>query len=307
MTTTQAGDTFEVIDTVAGGYETRLLRAGDPAKPTVLLVHDGAWGGAAETTWAELIPLMSQEYHVVAPDLLGFGGSAKVVRFDTSTHDFRIEHLSALLDDLGLSESGVHLMGNSFGGSLVLRAAAARSLPALSAVSIAGTGGPWRSPTSLTELAHWDGTRSDLERVAALLVDRDWRGFDDHVSRRLRWGRVPGHFRSLGSVGLRIPDPLREARHDEWPLPMTGANVPVLLVRGAHDVLLEPEWSHHLAEASPLVEVVEVPGRHAPNVDRAEELWPVLREFLGRAQPRLATSGASSGVAEAVPGGVGDD
>ena len=65
-------------DIVAGGFRTRYLEAGPAQRadvPTVLLVHDGAFGADAGVTWSRLIPMLSTRYRVVAPDLLGYGGS----------------------------------------------------------------------------------------------------------------------------------------------------------------------------------------------------------------------------------------
>ena len=119
--------------------------------------------------------------------------------------------------------------------------------------------------------------------LTALLIDRSWPGFEEHLTTRLRWGTEPGHFRALSAVSVPLPGALRSPREDDWPGRLGETRVPVLLVRGADDVLLQPDWSDHMAAASPRVEVVEVPGRHSPNIDAAATLWPVLRDFLARA------------------------
>lgn len=46
--------------------------AGDPSKPTILLLHGFP---SSSHTYRELIPLLSGRYHVIAPDYLGFGYS----------------------------------------------------------------------------------------------------------------------------------------------------------------------------------------------------------------------------------------
>lgn len=46
--------------------------AGDPSKPTLLLLHGFP---SSSHTYRELIPLLSGRYHVIAPDYLGFGYS----------------------------------------------------------------------------------------------------------------------------------------------------------------------------------------------------------------------------------------
>src|SRR5215475_5954997 len=51
-----------------GGHAIFYREAGDPARPTIVLLH-----GFPSTSheFRELIPLSSQDYHVVAPDYLG--------------------------------------------------------------------------------------------------------------------------------------------------------------------------------------------------------------------------------------------
>src|SRR5215471_13605504 len=51
-----------------GGHAIFYREAGDPARPTIVLLH-----GFPSTSheFRELIPLLSQDYHVIAPDYLG--------------------------------------------------------------------------------------------------------------------------------------------------------------------------------------------------------------------------------------------
>lgn len=154
-----------------GGYGTRFLEAGDPDAEPLLLIHDGAWGGSASTTWANLIPLLAPYRRVLAPDMLGYGASDKAVFLDRSPYAFRIAHLADFLRVLGIS-APIDVVGNSFGGSTALRSLVMPdSFPIRSVVSIAGSGGPWRTPAALGELSRWDGTREDLARVVRFLVD----------------------------------------------------------------------------------------------------------------------------------------
>src|SRR5262249_7257163 len=59
--------------------QTQYFEAGE-GEPLVLL-HGGEFGGGAEFCWENNIFELARHYRVIAPDLLGFGGTAKV-------HDF---------------------------------------------------------------------------------------------------------------------------------------------------------------------------------------------------------------------------
>ena len=59
---------FATID----GRQVFYREAGDPAAPTILLLHGFP---PAVTCIRDLIPLLADRFHVVAPDYIGFGQS----------------------------------------------------------------------------------------------------------------------------------------------------------------------------------------------------------------------------------------
>lgn len=66
--------------------------AGDPQRPTVLLLHGFP---TSSFMYRELIPLLATQYHVIAPDLPGFGftEAPSRVRFD-----YKFQHLAEVMD-----------------------------------------------------------------------------------------------------------------------------------------------------------------------------------------------------------------
>jgi len=263
-----------------GGYGTRFLEAGDPDAEPLLLIHDGAWGGSASTTWANLIPLLAPYRRVLAPDMLGYGASDKAVFLDRSPYAFRIAHLADFLRVLGIS-APIDVVGNSFGGSTALRSLVMPdSFPIRSVVSIAGSGGPWRTPAALGELSRWDGTREDLARVVRFLVD-DFPGFEEHLTERLRWASVPGHYKAIQAPTGAVPESLRPAIHDPWPEQLRDVTQPILLVSCTRDQLIEPEWAARVSAVNPTIRVVEIDHPHSPNIDRPDEVARILGDFLG--------------------------
>lgn len=263
-----------------GPFHTRYLEAGDPGAPPVLLLHDGAWGGSSSVTWGKLIPALADDYHIIAPDLLGFGGTDKAVFVDRSPYEFRIEHVRALLDALQVRRP-FHVVGNSFGGSLALYAAGAGDLLDMrSAVSINGTGGPWRTELALAELGRWDGTEDDIRRVARLLID-EGPDFEEQVAARTYWASRPGHYRAVKAPGIELPEPLVTAGAERtWPAVLATATIPILLTSGSRDPLLEPDWTERITSVSKSATAVEMDCKHAPNIDHVADLLAVLRPFL---------------------------
>lgn len=76
--------------------------AGDPSKPTILLLHGYP---ASSHSYRELIPLLSGRFHVIAPDNLGSGYSDRPDPDATTyTFDLLADHLEGLVEALDLEE-----------------------------------------------------------------------------------------------------------------------------------------------------------------------------------------------------------
>ena len=78
----------------------------------MVLLHGGEFGASAEIGWEKAIPALARHYRVLAPDMLGFGESAKVVDF-TDGRGMRIRHIARFCEVLGVDSA--HFVGNSMG------------------------------------------------------------------------------------------------------------------------------------------------------------------------------------------------
>lgn len=95
--------------TVIFGAKIRYLEAGDAAKPTVILLH--GLGGSAEN-WQLTVPALAANYHVIAPDQVGFGKSDKpLLKYRVATY---VDFLDKFMAELKIEKA--HLVGNSMGG-----------------------------------------------------------------------------------------------------------------------------------------------------------------------------------------------
>lgn len=90
------------------GVEIAYREAGDPARPTVLLLHGFP---TSSHMFRELIPVLAARYHVLAPDYPGFGASAMppAGRFDYSFDNFA-RLMTALLDAKGVGRYAAYVM-----------------------------------------------------------------------------------------------------------------------------------------------------------------------------------------------------
>lgn len=269
---------------LAGGFKTRYLEGGTGATSVVLL-HDGGFGGAAETTWGNVAPaLVAAGYHVIVPDMLGFGGTDKAHFFDRSPVAFRIKHIADFCTAIGLA--GAHFTGNSLGGTLIVRALAVDPLPwpILSACSIAGTGGPWRVPEAMAKLGEFDGSVPSMARLVELLAGPANEGFDaeSYVQQRHAQSLVPGHYAALAAARLQAPweEGRPSAQADVYPQSLKGCKVPLLLVEGTEDPTCHSGWPAKIQEVLPDAVVEKISGRHSPNLDHPKEVASVLLRWL---------------------------
>lgn len=90
---------------------------GDPARPSLLLLHAGA---LTRNEWKPFLETWSRRFHVVTPTALGHGASPAV---DRLTFAQMVDTVLALLDHLGIERA--HFVGSSMGGVTSLRLALA--------------------------------------------------------------------------------------------------------------------------------------------------------------------------------------
>lgn len=110
---TSENDLFIDID----GFDLRYIEEGDPNKPVILLIHGFA---GSVYTWRKVIPLLSQQYRVIALDLPGFGLSDKPLDYD-----YRYNSQGDIIKQFILKKNleDVILAGHSMGGNIVLHTA----------------------------------------------------------------------------------------------------------------------------------------------------------------------------------------
>ena len=262
------------------GLTTHYLEAGS-GEPVVLL-HGGEFGVDAETAWERVIPALAERYRVLAPDMLGFGGSAKVVDF-TDGRGMRIRHIARFCAVLGISSA--HFVGNSMGAVnlLVDLTSEAPVLPVRSAVAICG-GGEIQKNRHTTALYEYDATPAGMRAiVAALFLDPAYPADEAYVRRRYESSIAPGAWESLAAARFRRPGleppPTPSSRRA-----YERITVPVLVVEGAGDKLLPAGWAAEIAGqiTGARCAIVEGAG-HCPQIEQPEALTALVLEFLAGA------------------------
>jgi len=256
--------------------ETHYLEAGSGSP--LVLVHGGEFGGCAELCWEHNIAELAKHHHVIAPDLLGFGKSAKVHDFVLGTRRMLL-HLSRLCEELGLSEAA--FVGNSFAGGLLLADAATDSpvLPASRLVSVCG-GGRAQPGEHLDALLGYDGSIEAMEQVLVALFHSDtWHTDREYLERRHLFSLEPGAWEATASARFRRPN--AEPKAASQPRSYAGVTAPTLFIEGQRDKLKPAGWAAEAAEPIPGARVVVMDDvGHCPQIERPDDFNKVLLDFL---------------------------
>ncbi len=266
---------------IANGFSTRYLEAGTDNNPTLILLHDGGFGSTAQNCWEGVIRQLSDRYHILAPELLGWGGTDKAVFFDRSPYAGRIPHIAAFLQAKGVRQA--LFAGASFGGSLLMQALAMADTPwgVRRAISISGSGGPYRLPSGIEALADYTPSLEAARKLTQLIVG-DAPGLEAHIQDRHENSLIPGHWEALMAPRLRNPSASqRPPAQDAYLDALRQIRVPVLLVAGRRDPLLEAGWAGKLAALNPdFFSHLELNGGHEPNISQPAEVAEVFHEFF---------------------------
>ena len=103
---------LEPKSVVVGGEAWHYLEGGSPDAPVLLLLH--GFGGDKDN-WTRFSGTLTEDYRVIAPDLPGFGDSARHPDWDYSL-TAQSDRLAGFVAALKLSP--LHIGGNSMGGQL---------------------------------------------------------------------------------------------------------------------------------------------------------------------------------------------
>jgi lipase len=256
-------------------------RWGDPAAARVVCLHGVTGHGRA---FALLAEDALDDFHVLAPDLLGHGSSPYEPPWDIAAHVKAIREL--------VGDEPAMFVGHSFGGRLAFELAA-------------------RSPELVTRLVLLDPAIFVPPQAALLAAEnarkeRTYISFGQAVEERFVESQLHSTPHELVEAELRTHLALDDegrfryrycqsavvAAYGEMasePPPFEQARIPTLLVLGEesylpYDHLLEA----HRAALGELLEVVVVPGGHSVLWDAFEETAAAVAGFLRATAPEPA-------------------
>ncbi|MFC2949204.1 alpha/beta fold hydrolase [Virgibacillus sediminis] len=246
----------------------------------VLFIHGSGPGVSAWANWRLVLPRLSKNFHVIAPDLAGFGSTEKLEE-GAYGMDVWVDQLSALIEDKGLER--VSLVGNSLGGAIALHLAKKRP-ELLDKLVLMGTAGV---PFELTEgLDKVWGYTPSYENMAELIdifsYDDKYKKDKDLIELRYQGTLDKENQDAFASM---FPAP-RQAQVDKLALSdeeLQDIKHPVLALHGREDQVIPAENSWKAFQALPNAEMhLFSKCGHWIQIEKTEEFCQQVEMFLNQ-------------------------
>ncbi len=241
MTTTQKPEIGQSV--VADGIRTNYLEAGQ-GDSTVLLIHGSGPGVTSYANWRVVIPGLAENFHVVAPDMVGFGYTERPEGVNYSL-DTWAKQTVGVMDALGIQKA--HLVGNSFGGAIALRIATQHPDRVGKLVLMGSMGVSFPITPGLEKVWGYDGTYEDMRRVLDVFAYSRVLVNDELAQVRYEGSNQPGWQEGFSSM---FPAP-----RQRWVEAMTTPDEEIrklehrtLIVHGREDQVIPTSTSYRLEE-----------------------------------------------------------
>jgi 2-hydroxymuconate-semialdehyde hydrolase len=268
---------------LVGDIKTHFLEAG--SGPDLVLLHGGEYGASAEITWRYNIDALAERFHIVAPDILGWGQTDKLYSF-TDPAGMRIKHVRRFLEILGIGRA--FFVGNSAGGGLVLRASVRSPAPLQiqKMVTICGNASVFKT-NSQADLENYTPSLENMKKIVALLYhDAKWQS-EENIRERYASSIVPGAWETLSAARLRSPAHQMRSTTEEFVKQLAQLTTPLLIMSCDHDPLNQSDWDVNFQKIVSGSKIYRFKhSAHEPQIEETEDFNRVLTEFLlGEGRP----------------------
>ena len=262
---------------LVGDIKTHFFEAG--SGPDLVLLHGGEYGASAEITWRYNIDALAKTFHIIAPDIFGWGQTDKLYSFSDPA-GLRIKHLQRFLESLGIGKA--FFVGNSAGGGLILRASVRQPAPLQirKMVTICGNASVFKT-NSQADLENYTPSLENMRKLIALLYhDAKWQS-DENIRERYESSILPGAWETLSAARLRSPAHQARSTTEEFVKQLSQLTMPLLLMSCEHDPLNQSDWDVNFQKIVPGSKVYRFKhSAHEPQIEETEEFNRVLTEFL---------------------------
>jgi 2-hydroxymuconate-semialdehyde hydrolase len=263
---------------VANGIRTNYIEAGDPSLPALVLIHGSGPGVTAFANWNGVIPALSEHFHVLAPDMVGFGYTEVPEEVTDFTLDFWVDHIIGFLDALGIEQAS--FIGNSYGGALSL-AVAARHPARVRRFALMGAAGlRFEMSKGLLDVWGYEPSEANMRKLMETFAYNPGLVTDAIVLSRHNASIRPGSHEAFSRL---FPEP-RQAKLDRLATPeedIRKIQAPALIIHGREDVIVPVDVAYRFSALLPHSEL-HVFGEcgHWTQIEKKDRFVEVVLPFL---------------------------
>lgn len=283
---------------IVEGIKVFYREAGPKTAPTILLLHGFP---TSSHMFRDLIPALADRYHVVAPDLPGFGFSDSP---DRNKFRYTFDHVATVIDaftqTIGLNRYAIYVF--DYGAPVGFRLALAHPERITAVISQNGNAyeeglsqgwNPiqkyWKQPTAENRAALRDFLKPEATKSQYLygvqdvtLVAPESYELDSALLAR------PGNDEI--QLDLFLDYASNVALYPKFQEYFRTKRPPLLAVWGKSDLFFLPPGAEAFRRDNPSAEVHFYDAGHFALETHAHEIASTIREFLGRKLPRQASA-----------------
>lgn len=270
-----------------GDFDTHVHRCGDTGAETVVLLHGSGPGANALSNWMHALGPLGSRYHVLAPDLAGFGNSRHPAPPTGAAAwiDVWIRQVVGLLDALSIKQA--HIVGNSMGGGVTLQLLRRHPQRFDRVILMGAVGAPFRATEGLRR--GWgyyqDGSQAELAwLVRKFLHDPSVLGADVEAIARERHALVMQDSIRRQFESMFPGDP--QAHIDAFVVPETQLRAlphHALLLHGREDFFIPLQTSLHIGTRMPNAHLHVFPHcGHWIQIEQRQAFNQLVLDFLDR-------------------------
>jgi 2-hydroxymuconate-semialdehyde hydrolase len=246
----------------------------------VLLIHGSGPGVTAWANWRLIIPKLSENFHVFAPDIVGFGYTK---RPENGKYGVEIwtEHMIDFIE--AIDKGRVHIIGNSLGGALALHIANKRPDLVGKMVLMGAAGVSFPLTYGLDKVWGYEPSIENMKRLLEIFAYNQDFATDELAELRYKASIEPGLQEAFSQM---FAEP-RQPKLDQLALAdekIKQINQPVLMIHGREDIVVPyKETSLKLLELLPNSELhIFSKCGHWTQIEKKDEFAQLCENFFLR-------------------------
>jgi len=247
----------------------------------LLLIHGSGPGVSAWANWRLVFPLLSQHFHLYAPDVVGFGYTERPKDIQYSVNVW-VEHMINFVETMNLEK--VSIIGNSMGGALALHIANRRPDLVKKLILMGSAGIEFPITEELDAVWGYTPSIENMKKIIGIMSNDPSMGENDNLVKMRYEASIQEGFQE--SYSAMFPPPRQKhvnalALTEEQ---FRAIEIPVLLIHGREDrVIPLDKTSWKLSQIVPDAQLHVFPNcSHWVQIEKTEFFAGQVIEFLNK-------------------------